>query len=109
MTAAIEQERSGRSRPTSTPRLSHDERVARGRRARSDVPRSTHAGWTAPDDRPDPVGLLEEQAASRVPELVPIRHGRMIASPLAFPRRGLSHGIRPRRDAPDGDPGPVVR
>jgi uncharacterized protein (DUF2252 family) len=84
MTAAIAQERSGRSRPTSTPRLSHNERVARGRQARSDVPRSSHAGWTPPADRPDPVGLLEEQAASRVPELVPIRHGRMMASPLAF-------------------------
>jgi uncharacterized protein (DUF2252 family) len=48
------------------------------------VPRSSHSDWAPSGDRPDPIGLLEEQAASRVPELVPIRHGRMMASPFAF-------------------------
>ena len=50
------------------------------------MPRSSHAGWDPPADRPDPVGLLEEQAQSRVAELVPIRYGRMLASPFAFYR-----------------------
>jgi uncharacterized protein (DUF2252 family) len=63
-----------------------DERRARGREARKRTPRSLHAGWTPPNDRPDPVALLEEQAASRVPELVPIRYGRMMVSPFTFYR-----------------------
>ncbi|MFF1634252.1 DUF2252 domain-containing protein [Leifsonia sp. NPDC058248] len=61
-----------------------DERRARGLEARKRTPRSLHAGWTPPIDRPDPVALLEEQAASRVPELVPIRYGRMMVSPFTF-------------------------
>ena len=65
-----------------------DERIARGKEARSRVPRKTHAELTPPADRPDPVALLEEQAANRVPELVPIRYGRMLASPFAFFRGG---------------------
>ena len=44
--------------------------------------------WSAPDGRPDPVGTLEAQNATRVPELVPIRHGRMIVSPFTFYRGG---------------------
>ena len=51
------------------------------------MPRSSHAQVEFPADR-DPVGLLEEQAASRVPELVPIRYGRMLTSPFAFYRGG---------------------
>jgi uncharacterized protein (DUF2252 family) len=61
-----------------------DERAARGKAARAEVPRSSHAEWVVPRDRPDPIALLEAQAASRVPELVPIRYGRMAASPFAF-------------------------
>jgi uncharacterized protein (DUF2252 family) len=64
--------------------LSVAERVERGRAARRDAPRSSHARWEPAADRPDPVGLLEAQAAQRVPELVPIRYGRMLASPFAF-------------------------
>jgi uncharacterized protein (DUF2252 family) len=60
------------------------DRVARGKAARSAVPRSSHADWVLPADRPDPIATLEAQAASRVPELVPIRYGRMSASPFAF-------------------------
>jgi uncharacterized protein (DUF2252 family) len=60
------------------------ERVAAGKRARTAAPRSAHGGWAPAKDRPDPIAQLEEQAASRVPELVPIRHGRMAASPFAF-------------------------
>ncbi|MBO0685369.1 MAG: DUF2252 domain-containing protein, partial [Candidatus Dormibacteraeota bacterium] len=47
-------------------------------------PRSVHALWEAPAGRRSPVDLLEEQARSRVPELVPVRHGRMLVSPFAF-------------------------
>jgi uncharacterized protein (DUF2252 family) len=57
-----------------------------GRAARRRVPRSSHAAWTPPVDRPDPVALLEEQATTRVPELVPIRHARMMVSPFTFYR-----------------------
>ena len=48
--------------------------------------RSVHGEWLAPSGRRDPVQLLEEQAASRVPELVPIRYGRMLVSPFTFYR-----------------------
>src|SRR4029453_5723022 len=61
-------------------------RTAPGKDARTKVPRSSHAGWDPPSDRREPVDLLEEQAASRVPELVPVRYGRMLASPFAFYR-----------------------
>ncbi len=66
--------------------LNVDERAARGRAARSRVPRSAHAGWEPATGRRPPEDVLLEQAADRVPELVPIRHGRMLASPFAFLR-----------------------
>ena len=62
------------------------ERLARGKAARAEVPRAVHAEWQPAADRPDPVDLLEEQARTRVPELVPIRYGRMLTSPFAFYR-----------------------
>jgi uncharacterized protein (DUF2252 family) len=63
---------------------SSGDRAAAGRARRSEAPRSSHAAWEPPPDRPDPIALLEEQAADRLPELVPIRYGRMSASPFAF-------------------------
>lgn len=60
--------------------------MARGKAARNEVPRSSHAVWEPTANRPDPVALLEEQATSRVPELVPIRYGRMLVSPFTFYR-----------------------
>jgi uncharacterized protein (DUF2252 family) len=66
------------------PHLTPAERQARGKAAREESPRSRHAEWEPWAERPDPVALLEEQAASRVPELVPIRYGRMMASAFAF-------------------------
>ena len=66
--------------------LSVDERVARGKDARRGAPRSSHARWKPATDRPDPIALLERQSESRVRELVPIRHGRMLVSPFAFYR-----------------------
>ncbi len=62
------------------------ERVARGKAARAEVPRKSHGEWEPALHRPDPVELLEEQASSRVPELVPIRYGRMLVSPFTFYR-----------------------
>jgi uncharacterized protein (DUF2252 family) len=55
-----------------------------GRSARRHAPLSGHADWLPADDRPDPVAVLAAQAESRVPDLVPIRYGRMLASPFAF-------------------------
>ncbi|MGE0295203.1 MAG: DUF2252 domain-containing protein [Pseudonocardia sp.] len=64
-------------------RLTHIDRVARGKDARAAAPLGSHAEFTPGASR-DPVGLLLEQAESRVPELVPIRHGRMLVSPFTF-------------------------
>ncbi|MDP9209129.1 MAG: DUF2252 domain-containing protein, partial [Actinomycetota bacterium] len=70
-------------------RVSHpsvDERGARGKEARDQTPPSSHTGWAAATDRPDPVGLLQEQNVTREPDLVPVRHGRMLVSPFTFYR-----------------------
>jgi uncharacterized protein (DUF2252 family) len=64
--------------------LSLAERVARGKAARADVPRSVHAEWEPAPGRRDPIEMLEEQAKTRIPELVPIRHGRMMVSAFTF-------------------------
>jgi len=61
-----------------------EERAQVGREARTRVPASMHRAWVPAADRADPVALLEGQATSRVPELVPIRYGRMAASPFTF-------------------------
>src|SRR5213078_4432654 len=66
--------------------LSLDERLAKGRTARDRTPPSSHAGWRPAADRPDPVGLLEEQNTTREQDLVPVRHGRMMVSPFTFYR-----------------------
>jgi uncharacterized protein (DUF2252 family) len=66
--------------------LSKAERVAVGKAARAEAPRSSHAGFRAPADRHDPVALLEEEEQTRLQELLPIRHGRMLASPFTFYR-----------------------
>ncbi len=66
--------------------LTADERTARGLAARNQAPRSGHGRWEPAPGRPDPVALLQEQAESRVPMLVPIRYGRMLASPFTFYR-----------------------
>src|SRR6476620_11025386 len=68
--------------------LSVAERVALGKAARASTPRSHHAEFDPASDRPDPITLLERQAESRVPELVPIRYGRMSVSPFTFYRGG---------------------
>jgi len=63
-----------------------DERKAAGRQAQDRTPPSSHAGWRPAADRPDPVALLEEQNITREPDLVPVRHGRMMVSPFTFYR-----------------------
>ena len=60
------------------------ERSAFGRNARAKVPRSSHGDWEPPSDRTDPLEILALQATTRLPDLVPIRYGRMAASPFAF-------------------------
>ena len=67
-------------------RLTPAESAARGKTARAEVPRDSHATFDPPPDRPDPISLLEEQGKSRVPELVPIRYGRMMVSPFTYYR-----------------------
>src|SRR5881275_130595 len=62
------------------------EREARGKAARAEVPRSSHGEFRPPARRADPIKLLESQAKTRVPELVPIRYGRMLVSPFTFYR-----------------------
>jgi uncharacterized protein (DUF2252 family) len=71
-----------RSAPVSRP--SRDQRVAAGKAARAEVPRESHAEFALGPDRADPLLLLAEQDRTRVPELLPIRYGRMAASSFAF-------------------------
>jgi uncharacterized protein (DUF2252 family) len=68
------------------PASSYQQRGERGRVARRAVPRSMHAEWEPAPDRPDPVDLLEAQDSDRIPDLIPIRYSRMMASPFAFMR-----------------------
>jgi uncharacterized protein (DUF2252 family) len=82
----VDQAKGGAQTTNLVVHLTPAERAARGKAARAEVPRSSHGGWDAPSGRADPVGLLEEQAKSRVQDLVPIRYGRMLASPFAFYR-----------------------
>jgi uncharacterized protein (DUF2252 family) len=70
--------------PAPVPHPTAAERAARGKAARSEVPRSSHGRFEPSPARADPIALLERQAATRVPELVPIRYGRMLVSPFTF-------------------------
>ena len=81
--------KSGSAIETSPSLLSHptrDELYAMGKSLRSKCPRSDHAVWQAPGNRPDPLALIEESDKGRIPQLVPIRHGRMMQSPFSFYR-----------------------
>jgi uncharacterized protein (DUF2252 family) len=66
--------------------LSPDERRAEGKALRADAPRAAHGEWTPPRNRRDPIEILAESNEGRVPDLVPIRFGRMLQSPFAFYR-----------------------
>lgn len=65
---------------------SRAERIEAGKALRDTVPRARHAAWTPPSNRPDPIAILEASNQDRLPELVPIRHGRMVRSPFTFLR-----------------------
>jgi Uncharacterized protein conserved in bacteria (DUF2252) len=71
---------------TKTARLSVQARRAMGGQAGQRVPLSSHTGWCPAADRPHPVALLEAQDLTREPDLVPVRHGRMMVSPFTFYR-----------------------
>src|SRR5713101_4125840 len=76
----------GLDRHGAAPQVTLEERRARGRALREQTPRSRHAFWAAAPNRPDPLGLLEAQASTRLPDLVPLRYARMRVSPFAYLR-----------------------
>ncbi|TFC01129.1 DUF2252 domain-containing protein [Cryobacterium adonitolivorans] len=76
------------------------ERAARGKAARLQTPLASHRGWEPAADRPDPVALIEEQNRTRVPDLVPVRHGRMMASPFTFYRGAAKIMATDLKDTP---------
>ena len=84
--APKKRERSPSSPPGKIKHLTLAERAARGKAARAELPRRVHGEWEPAPDRPDPVEVLEQQSHTRVPELVPIRYGRMLVSPFTFYR-----------------------
>jgi len=77
-----------------------DERQAEGKQARVLTPQSSHTGWRPAVDRPDPVALLQEQNLTREPDLVPVRHGRMMVSPFTFYRGAAKIMAADLRDTP---------
>ena len=77
-----------------------DERKAKGREARDRTPVSSHTKWRPAADRPDPVALLEEQNRTREPDLVPVRHGRMMVSPFTFYRGAAKIMATDLKDTP---------
>src|SRR3954447_24025146 len=80
--------------------LTPADRAALGKEARRAVPRSSQAAWTPPAGR-DPCAILQAQDESRVPELVPIRWGRMLVSPFTFYRGGAAMMAAELAPAPD--------
>src|SRR5215813_7548096 len=85
LTAAAPPRRVPRYRLDTAPgRLTPEASAAKGKAARTAAPRFSHAAFEPGPDRPDPVALLEEQAKTRVPELVPVRWGRMLVSPFTY-------------------------
>ncbi len=77
-----------------------DERAEHGREAREHTPLDSHTGWRPAADRPDPVALLDEQNRTREPDLVPVRHGRMMASPFTFYRGSAAVMAADLKDTP---------
>jgi uncharacterized protein (DUF2252 family) len=80
--------------------ISLDERRATGSQAAERTPPSSHFGWQPAQDRPDPVALLEEQNTTREPDLVPVRHGRMMVSPFTFYRGAAKIMAADLKDTP---------
>lgn len=67
-------------------RATVEDRMAAGKALRKQVPRESHAAWSPTVGRPDPVALLQAEDVSRIPELLPVRYGRVSASPFTFLR-----------------------
>ena len=82
----IQGKRSSGKRSVVQPRPTPAELYAAGKKLRDKVPRSSHAAWKAPRNRPDPLQLMQQSNKGRIPELVPIRHGRMLRTPFTFYR-----------------------
>jgi uncharacterized protein (DUF2252 family) len=78
--------RPGKAGPAPKVPAGRDERYAAGKALRQRVPREKHGEWTAPRNRRDPVELVIESSKGRIPELIPIRYGRMMVSPFTFYR-----------------------
>ncbi|MFI8090565.1 DUF2252 domain-containing protein [Streptomyces sp. NPDC086080] len=81
--------------------LSPAERAAHGKNARGRAPRASHGAFKEPRNRPDPVDVIERQSATRLPELVPIRYGRMLESPFRFYRGAAAVMAADLGPAPD--------
>ena len=71
---------------TAVEHSTHKEHAARGKAAREELPRERHAEWSANQRKQKPLDLLAEQGLTRVPDLVPIRYGRMAATPFTYYR-----------------------
>ncbi|HET9253350.1 MAG TPA: DUF2252 domain-containing protein [Candidatus Eisenbacteria bacterium] len=74
-----------------SPLPSRESRIERGKTLRTKIPRADHAAWKPGAKRPDPVRLLKQSSEGRVPELIPIRYGRMLVSPFTFYRGAALH------------------
>jgi Uncharacterized protein conserved in bacteria (DUF2252) len=72
--------------PAFSPRRTRAELYAIGEKQQKQCPWGSHAAWKPPEGRPDPIQLVEEADKGRIPRLVPLRHGRMLASPFTFYR-----------------------
>jgi uncharacterized protein (DUF2252 family) len=83
-----------------TGRISLDDRRAAGTAARTRTPRSAHAGWQPAAGRPSPVALLTGQNSGREPDLIPVRHGRMLVSPFTFYRGAAAIMAADLKDTP---------
>jgi hypothetical protein len=77
-----------------------DDRKAKGLEARDRAAPSSHTKWRPAADRPDPVALLAEQDTTREPDLVPVRHGRMMVSPFTFYRGAAKIMAADLKDTP---------
>jgi uncharacterized protein (DUF2252 family) len=77
-----------------------EERASHGKECRTTTPVSSHAGWVPASDRPDPIALLEAQNKTREQDLVPVRHGRMLASPFTFYRGAAKIMAADLKDTP---------
>src|SRR6478672_6777914 len=96
-------EREREARTMAVTKIEHptaEERKALGKTSREKTPVSSHSGWKVAADRPDPVALLEEQNLTREQDLVPVRHGRMLASPFTFYRGAAKIMAADLKDTP---------